>query len=43
MYAEMIQMIFGMFDPPDIETYDISEPNSQNSIAIGVVKDKENI
>ena len=33
----------GMCDPPDIEPDDISEANSQNYFAIGVVEDKENI
>ena len=30
----------GMCDPPDFEPDDISETNSQNSFAIGVVEDK---
>ena len=33
----------GMCDPPDAEPDDISEANSQNYFAIGVVEDKENI
>ena len=32
-----------MCDPPDVEPDDISETNSQNYFAIGVVVDKENI
>ena len=32
-----------MFDPPDIEPDGISEANSHNSFAIGVVEDKGNI
>ena len=32
-----------MCDPPDVEPDDISEANYQNSFAIGVVEDKENI
>ena len=32
-----------MCDPPDVEPDDISESNSQNSFAIGVVEDEENI
>ena len=32
----------GICDPPGIEPDDISEDNSQNSFAIGVVEDKEN-
>ena len=32
-----------MCDPPDVRDYDISEANSQNSFAVGVVEDKENI
>ena len=33
----------GMCDPPDVEPDDIPEANSQNSFAIGVVENKENI
>ena len=33
----------GIFDSPDVEPDDISEYNSQNSFAIGVIEDKENI
>ena len=33
----------GMCDPPDVEPDDISEANSHNYLAIGVVEDKENI
>ena len=32
-----------MCNPPDLEPDDISEANSQNYFAIGVVEDKENI
>ena len=32
-----------MCDPPDVEPDDISEANYQNSFAIGVFEDKENI
>ena len=31
-----------MCEPPDVEPDDISEANSQNYFAIGVVEDKEN-
>ena len=30
----------GIFDPPDVEPDDISEANSHNYSAIGVVEDK---
>ena len=30
-------------DPPDVKPNDISEANSQNSFAISVVEDKQNI
>ena len=33
----------GMCGPPDVETDDISEADSQNYFTIGVVEDKENI
>ena len=33
----------GMCDPTDVEPDDISEANSHNYFAIGVVEDKENI
>ena len=33
----------GICDPPGFEPDDISEANSQNSFAVGVVEDKENI
>ena len=33
----------GMCDPPDVEPDDISEANSQNYFAIGVVEDEEDI
>ena len=33
----------GMCDPPDVEPDDISEANSHNYFAIGVVEDKEKI
>ena len=31
----------GMYDPRDVEPDDISEANSQNYFAIGVVEDKK--
>ena len=41
LFRNDLYYFLGMFDPPDVEPDDISEANSQNSFAIGVVEDKE--
>ena len=40
VFINYLDGYIGMFDPPDIEPDDISEANSQNYFAVGVVEDK---
>ena len=43
VYSNDSDNFLGMCDPSDVEPDDISEANSHNYFAIGVVEDKESI